>query len=71
MWCWGSIRASISVSDSPFVPVAPFARWSEPMISAVIGPWVGGTEPSSFEVFLSLGASTVIRPRSARTFFTS
>ncbi len=37
MWCLGSSRASMSVSDSPFLPVAPFARWSDPIRSAVMG----------------------------------
>ncbi len=60
MWCCGSIRASISVSERPFFPVAPSARWSEPIRSAVIG-WldVGMLAASLWDAFTSTPVSFV------------
>ena len=37
MWCLGSMRSSISVSDSPNWPLTALPRWSEPTNSTLIG----------------------------------
>ena len=60
MWWAGSSRASISVSERPFLPVAPSPRWSEPIRRAVMG-WleVGIVGTSFVDAFLSVPCSFV------------